>query len=83
MELAHIPHHKGKKGRGLAGHLTVTLLPVSDTAAYRAKTASDALPIAVPVSLGTQTKLPAKKKACKWTLWTLWFNTYRYVSLVI
>jgi hypothetical protein len=81
MELAHIPHHKGKKGRGLAGHLTVTLLPVGDTAAYRAKTTSDALPIAVPVSLGTQTKLPVKKKACKWTLWTLWFNTYRYLSL--
>jgi hypothetical protein len=80
MEPVHIPHHKGGQGLGLAGHLTVTLLPAGDLAAYRAKTAPDALPNAVPVRRGTTTKLPARnKKARKWTLWTLWFNTYRCV----
>jgi hypothetical protein len=24
-------------------------------------------------------KPPAKKKASKWILWNLWFNTYRYI----
>ena len=83
MEPAHIPHHKGGQGRGLAGHLTVTLLPVGDLAAYRAKTAHDVLPDPLPVKYATTTKLPAKnrKKARKWTLWTLWFNMYRCVSL--
>jgi hypothetical protein len=83
MEPAHIPYHKGSQGLGLAGHLTVTLLPVGDLAAYRTKTAHDVLPNAFPVRFATTTQLPAKnkKKACRWTLWTLWFNMYRCVSL--
>ena len=28
------------------------------------------------------TKPPAKKKVSKWILWTLWLNTYRWVSIV-
>ncbi|SRR6266403_2528445 len=81
MEPAYIPHHKGEKGRGLAGHLTVTLLPVGDLAAYREKPTPDPLPNAVPISLETTTKLPARNKAHKWTVCTLWFNTYRCVLL--
>jgi hypothetical protein len=87
MEPAHIPHHKREQGLpvGLAGHLKVTLLPVGDLAAYRAKTTLDAQPDAVPVGFGTTTKLlPArnKKRTRKWTLFTLWFNTYRCVLLL-
>ena len=83
MELAHIPHHKGEKGRGLAGHLTVTLQPVGDLASYRAKTTSDALPSIIPLSSETSTKLRVRNKTRTWTLWTLWFNTYKYVSLIV
>jgi hypothetical protein len=84
MEPAHIPYQKGRQGLGLAGHLTVTLLPVGDLAAYQAKTAHDVFPNAFPVRFPTTTKLPAKnkKKAGKWTLWTLWFNMYRCMSLM-
>lgn len=35
----------------------------------------------VPVSKATPSKPPAKKVS-KWILWTLWFNTYRLVSIV-
>jgi hypothetical protein len=36
----------------------------------------------VPVSNPTPSKPPAKKKVSKWILWTLWFNTYRSVSIM-
>jgi len=35
----------------------------------------------VPVS-SEATKPPVKKKVSRWLLWTLWFNTYRCVSIV-
>jgi hypothetical protein len=36
----------------------------------------------VPVSNVTPSKPPAKKVS-KWILWTLWFNTYRLVSIIM
>ena len=85
MEPAHIPHYKGEQGWGLAGHLTVNLVPVDALAAYQAKPIPGALPSAVPVSplAATIYQLPARdrKKTGIWTLWCLWFNTYRCVSL--
>jgi hypothetical protein len=85
MEPAHIPHHKGEQGWGLAGHLTVTLVPVDALAAYQAKAIPGALPSVIPVGLATTTRLPArnKKKAGIWTLWCMWFNTYRCVTLCV
>ncbi|KAF8497083.1 hypothetical protein F5888DRAFT_1614018 [Russula emetica] len=80
MELAHIPHHKGEKGQGLAGDLTVTLLPVGDLASHRVKITPDALPSVVPASFETTTKLLTRNKARKWTLW---FNTYRKLFTVV
>ncbi|KAH9998968.1 hypothetical protein BJV77DRAFT_1064468 [Russula vinacea] len=81
MEPAHIPHYKGEQGWGLAGHLTVNLVPVDALAAYQAKPIPGALPSAVPVSplAATIYQLPARnrKKTGIWTLWCLWFNTYR------
>jgi len=44
---------------------------------------STVIPSGVPVSSSEATKPPAKKKVSKWILWTLWFNTYRCVSMVV
>lgn len=41
-------------------------------------------PSIVPVGAIEATKPPAKKKkVSKWILWTLWFNTYRCVSMIV
>jgi len=37
--------------------------------------------VPVPVSNATPSK-PPPKKVSKWILWTLWFNTYRSVSII-
>ena len=45
---------------------------------------STVIPSGVPVSNSVATKPPAKKKkVSKWILWTLWFNTYRCVSVIM
>jgi hypothetical protein len=36
----------------------------------------------IPVSNATTSKPPVKKKVSKWILWNLWFNTYRYASIM-
>lgn len=43
---------------------------------------SEIVPVSVPVSNVTPPKPPAKKKVSRWILWTLFFNTYRSVSIM-
>lgn len=44
---------------------------------------SEVVPVSVPVSNVTPPKPPAKKKkVSRWILWTLFFNTYRSVSIM-
>ena len=36
----------------------------------------------IPVNNATTSEPPVKRKVSKWILWSLWFNTYRYVSIM-
>jgi hypothetical protein len=36
----------------------------------------------IPVNNATTSEPPVKRKVSKWILWNLWFNTYRYVSIM-
>ncbi len=37
----------------------------------------------IPTPKPSTTKPPAKKNVSKWIVWQLWFNTYRYLSIVL
>jgi len=71
-------YHEAEKGTLEAPPKAVTIVTF-----VRAKCAAAASTEVVPVSNVILTRLPAKpkKKISKWILWTLWFNTYRCVSI--
>ena len=58
---------------------SVTTLALSDQT--RVDTPPDASKEVIPIPKPITTK-PSTKKVSKWILWQLWFNTYRYVSIM-
>jgi hypothetical protein len=36
----------------------------------------------IPVNNATTSSPPVKRKVSRWILWSLWFNTYRYVLIM-
>jgi hypothetical protein len=62
-----------KKGNSSTIAVTTEVVsPPNTTPTATANTAPTTLPAAKP----------PKKKVSKWILWTLWFNTYRFVSIM-
>jgi hypothetical protein len=75
-------HDEAEKG-SLSGPVTVTDLGlVTEKIDEKAKPPGIISAEVVPAP-ASPIKPPAKKKkVSKWILWQLWFNTYRYVSII-